>query len=91
VTEIPLAVGAAASPVVAVALVAEKGADSRIGRKDDVAAPSPIAAVWSTTGSALGAKKGSNPSPTVAGSEMDLDPVDEHGGLPLRGVYLSRR
>jgi hypothetical protein len=52
-TEVPLAVGAAAGPVVAIALIPKKGADSRVGREDDVATLSPIAAIWSTAGSAF--------------------------------------
>jgi hypothetical protein len=89
-SEVALAVGAIAGPVVRVTFVAEKGRDRGIGADADVSALPAITSVGTTFGSPFAAMKRRDAGTAVASFEVHTYAVDEHRRLPLRRRALSR-
>jgi hypothetical protein len=89
-TKVAFAMGAGPGPMVRIALISKEAGDPGVGSQDDVTTPSTVSSVGFAFGPALAAMERRYPGTAIAGLEMHLDPVDEHGPNPyLTGTILG--
>jgi hypothetical protein len=90
-SQITFAVGAAASLIMGIAVIAQERGHREIGAKDDIPSGSAVSPDGPPFGLSFGAHKRNNPRTTVSGAEVDSDSVDKHDRLLLLrdDVYMT--